>query len=80
MEALARLSRPACSDMGEFLSFDPDVAPVTFSRLDLRKARRRDQLSNICRLKQMTRTIPWKGEAPTVVRVHFLPSCSPRYF
>lgn len=65
-EVLARLSRQASSDMGDFLAppHDPDDAP----RFDFVKAKRRDQLGNIKTIKRTTKTIH-RGDAPPEVEV-----------
>lgn len=64
-EVLARLSRQAASDMGDFLGpvLDPDLVPS----FDFAKAKRRDQLANIKKIKRTRRTIARRDEPPEVV-------------
>lgn len=56
-EVLVRLSGLAATDMGDFLKFNPDASPDELPALDLRRARRRDRLGNIRKLKRVTRTL-----------------------
>jgi hypothetical protein len=56
-ETLVRISRLAAIDVGNFLSFNPDADPQKdpVPVLDLRKARRRDQLCGIKKIKAVDR-------------------------